>query len=308
MVTNFPQGVSSFGVPVMGGLPVIPYGKVLFVQSAHSLASDNNRGEDKDKPLRTIDSAIGRCAANAGDVIIVGPGHVETIAAAGDVNLDVAGVSIIGVGTGSLRPTVNFTTATTAEWSWNAANCLVQNLLFLGSVDALASPIDVQAADGAMLNCEWRDAASVQVASALWLRAQAARFQLLDFVYRGDASAGTTRAITTIGPADVRMQRLWMYGNFSTAGINNITTPITGLLIRDVEFRNLNSADTFFVDTEGNGTGQIGPNINIRLADNAANITEAIVAPAMWMMQPINIVNAGGESSMQTNITASTDA
>jgi hypothetical protein len=44
------------------------------------------------------------------------------------------------------------------------------------------------------------------------------------------------------------------------------------------------------------------------LQDNAANITEALVGAAMQFMQPINLVNLAGESSMQTNIAASTDA
>lgn len=306
--TNFPNGVSSWGVPQLGMGPFMPMGKVLFVQNSHSLASDGNIGEDRDKPLASIDRAIGLCAANAGDIIIVGPGHVETIRAAGGVALDVAGVSIIGVGNGSLRPTINFTTVTTAEFSWDAANCLLFNLLFTGSVDALASPIDVAAADNAMLNCEWRDASGVQPAATLWLRAQAARFRLHDFIYRGDSASGTVAGIRLIGPTGVSIQRMKMFGNFSTAGIHIQTTAVTDLLVRDVDFRTLNAADIFINDGVGTSTGQIGPNINIQLQDNSANITEACTGAAFVYMQPINIVNAPGESSMQTNITASTDA
>jgi hypothetical protein len=55
-------------------------------------------------------------------------------------------------------------------------------------------------------------------------------------------------------------------------------------------------------------TGNVGPNISARLADNAANVTEAFVGADMQFFQPIRIVNLDGESSIETNITASTDA
>ena len=48
--------------------------------------------------------------------------------------------------------------------------------------------------------------------------------------------------------------------------------------------------------------------MDIMLQDNAANVTEAVAGAAMQFMQPIRIVNLAGESSMETNITATTDA
>jgi hypothetical protein len=62
------------------------------------------------------------------------------------------------------------------------------------------------------------------------------------------------------------------------------------------------------IDTITASTGMIGPNINLRLQDNAANITEAITGATFVYFQPINVVNLAGESSLVINITASTDA
>ena len=45
-----------------------------------------------------------------------------------------------------------------------------------------------------------------------------------------------------------------------------------------------------------------------RLAAGLGIAHEAFVGADMEFFQPINIVNADGQSSMQTNITASTDA
>ena len=106
MITNFPNGVSSFGIPIIGAGPIMTTGRVLFADNAHPLASDSPNGGTKERPFRTIDYAIGQCAANAADHIIVGPAHVETLSGAGQLTLDVAGVSIIGVGNRGNRPTI----------------------------------------------------------------------------------------------------------------------------------------------------------------------------------------------------------
>ena len=47
--------------------------------------------------------------AAVGDTIIVMPGHVETIATAGALALDVAGISIVGLGNKRNRPIIDFT-------------------------------------------------------------------------------------------------------------------------------------------------------------------------------------------------------
>jgi hypothetical protein len=86
-------------------------------------------GPDADGKVRfysTIDAAIGACTANAGDTIYVLPGHTEAVTAT-SLNLDVAGVRIIGLGTGSLKPTLTFG-ATDSTINVTAANCVVQNL------------------------------------------------------------------------------------------------------------------------------------------------------------------------------------
>jgi hypothetical protein len=51
----------------------------------------------------------------------------------------VAGVAIIGLGAGSLRPTLTFTTATTANIPVTAANMSIQNFLFVANFADIAS-------------------------------------------------------------------------------------------------------------------------------------------------------------------------
>lgn len=86
-------------------------------------------GPDPDGRIRyaaTIDAAIGLCTANAGDIIYVLPGHTEAITS-GSIACDIAGVSIIGLGSGSLKPTLTFG-ATDSKINVTAANCKFQNL------------------------------------------------------------------------------------------------------------------------------------------------------------------------------------
>ncbi len=92
-------------------------------------------GPDADSRIRyysTIDAAINACTASAGDIIYVLPGHTEAITS-GSIACDVAGVSIIGLGSGSLKPTLTFG-ATDSKITVGAANCKFKNLRITAGV------------------------------------------------------------------------------------------------------------------------------------------------------------------------------
>ncbi len=304
LMANYPNGFAN-GVSIQG-LPILnTYGGNVFWVS--STTGSNGNAGTFERPWATIDYAIGRCTASRGDTIMVKPGHVETVTAAAGVALDVIGVTIVGLGVGALRPTINFTTATTATMTVTAANCAIYNILFTGGLDALVSPLVVSAADFSLVGCEYRDVTG-QCTVFLLTTAGATRMLIKDLRYDGDAAAGTGAGIAIVGGDRIVIEGLRMDGNFSVGGIDIRTTATTDLEVRDVVFRTRNAADIFLVDTITGSTGQIGPDINLRLNDNAANITEALTGATFVYFQPINIVNLAGESSMQTNITASTDA
>lgn len=145
--TNFPNGLASYGMPVTPGGTLIPptTGNFYFVSSGATNKSDNNPGTDVLYPMATIDAAIGRCTASQGDVIIVLPGHAESISGAGAIAADVAGISIIGLGWGNLRPLITLhTTATTIAVS--AANVTFRNLRVTFDVDAGVKVFNITAA------------------------------------------------------------------------------------------------------------------------------------------------------------------
>lgn len=305
--SNFPNGFAN-GVAIRG-MPILnSYGGNIFWVDSGS-GSNTNDGTHV-RPYATLDYAVGKCTANNGDLILVKAGHTETVTAAGGLDLDVAGITIIGLGNGSDRPTVNFTTAVTADMDVDADNITISNFLFTGGIDALTGPIDVNAADFTMLDCETKDVTG-QATDFIVTDANASRLMIDGWTHRGAAAAGGASALQIVGGDGATVRNFFIDGNFDTAAIENVTTAATNLTINGGAngsyIRNRNSADVCFTAV-ATTTGNVGPNIYARVADNAANITEAFVGADMQFFQPIAIANADGEVGLNTNITASTDA
>lgn len=149
--SNFPNGFTN-GVTIRG-IPISQShtGQVFWVGNATTLltgqigGSDGNKGSF-DQPFGTLDYAVGRCTAGRGDIIFVKPGHAETVSSATALALDVAGVAIIGCGTGSQRPTFTLDTATTATIGVTAANVSVKNCIFTANFADIVSVFTLGAA------------------------------------------------------------------------------------------------------------------------------------------------------------------
>lgn len=155
--SNFPfgfsHGLTLRGMPTMTSFA----GNILFVSSLIGADSGGNDGSLR-KPFATLAYALTRVTANNDDVVFLMPGHAETIISATTLTLNVAGVSIIGMGTGAKRPIVTYTTANTATISVTANNVTVQNVLFVGNFLSIASAFTINAgADFWCDNCEFRD-------------------------------------------------------------------------------------------------------------------------------------------------------
>lgn len=303
-MSNYPRGFTG-GVSVRGMALANTYpNNLIWVDSN---GSSNGDGTFQ-RPYSTIDAAVGACQASKGDVILVKAGHVETVTAAAGLALDVAGITIVGLGNGRNRPQVNFTTAVSASMKVSAANIRVENIRFTGGIDALTNPIHVDAADFTLTDWTWDDVTG-QATDIVLTTANADRMELANFEINGDTAAGTNAAIAIVGGDGIKIHDFIMDGNFAVGGIDVRTTATTDLKVWNcISFRNRNASDIFVVDTITASTGQIGPFCYLRLADNAANITEAITGATFVQHQPISVVNLAGEIGMQINTTASTDA
>ncbi len=137
--TTLPGGISSQRIPFVNG-------------------SDGNRGT-WNAPFATLAKAISLASDN--DIIMVKPGHAETVATAAGIVISKA-VAIVGLGSGSNRPTLTFSTATSTI-TVTSSNASVQNFLHLGGaattfVATAYSIANAQVATGFTVeNCEFRD-------------------------------------------------------------------------------------------------------------------------------------------------------
>ncbi len=283
-------------------------GAIFFVDSGHSAASDTaGFGKNPDAPFATLDYAVGKCTASSGDVIYLMPGHAEAIIADSGVDIDVAGVTVIGLGKGATRPTFTFGTAVTADFKLAAASTHVENLLFLGGIDALTGPVEVSAADCAIVNCEFRDVTG-QATDTLVVLDGSDRLKVLGCTFTMAAGAGANSAIAIVSSDDVEIADCKIYGNFAVGGIDLRTTASARLSVHDCRIWTANSADVCIVDTVTASTGTIGPNLDLILKDNAANITTAVTGATFYMLREVFVTNAVDEGSILINWTPVTDA
>lgn len=282
-------------------------GNIFFVNSVAGTNSASG-GQNPDAPLASIAYAFsaGLVTANQGDRIYAMPGHIETISGAAGLAASVAGVEIVGIGAGSARPKINFT-ATDSTLTVTAANITIRNILFTGGIDAVVSCLVVSAADFLLQNCEYRDVTG-QCTAFLLTTAAADRMVIDGLRHDGDTAAGTAASIAIVGGDRIEIKNSRFDGNFSVGVIDIRTTATTDLEVHDCTARTRNSVDIFLIDTITGSTGVVGPNLNLRLQDNAANITEACTGATFVYFQPINIVNNAGEVAMLDNKTATTDA
>lgn len=227
VLSNFPNGISSFGVPVMGnGIPT-GGGKYFFVD-----ATNGNDGNDGswNAPFATIDYAIGYCTADAGDVIVTKPGHAETVASSSAITFDVAGVTLFCLGNESERAKLTFSTATSASVVVSAANVKILGLIGVAGINALTTPITVTGS-GFYGDIEWRDASTV-VEALFVVRATTVTNFNLNLRHKGfSGGTGGTSAVALVAVTQARVN-LDVFGKFSVSACDMLTTLSTDVEVR----------------------------------------------------------------------------
>jgi hypothetical protein len=131
-------------------------GNILFVNSVTGVDSAGG-GQNPDAPLATLDYAIGLCTANQGDRIYLMPNHAETITVAGGITADIAGITIIGMGTYNQRPRFLMDGVTTVSFVVSADDVTVQNCVFASGHADVVTCFDVTKKGFTLLDCEFVD-------------------------------------------------------------------------------------------------------------------------------------------------------
>jgi hypothetical protein len=186
-------------------------------------------------PFATLDYAIAYCTANQGDIIYLLPGHAEALAAAGDLAIDIAGISIIGLGEGSLTPTITLGTDPGVDVDIDAANVLIENVTFVAGVADIVAAIDVNADDFTMRRCRFLgDNAGLN--ALIWIQddgaASSNRITIED-CYCLDRDASNTHFINCAGTGDGHIiRRNTLMGDFGTMCIGGAGV-VTNIVVAD---------------------------------------------------------------------------
>jgi hypothetical protein len=280
---------------------------VWFVDSGHAAAVDSvGAGRSPDIPFATLDYAASHASVTTGDTFYCMPGHAENLAADSAVDIDVADIKVIGLGWGSNRPTFT-ATAIAGDFKVAAAGVWLENLLFLSGVDATTGLLEISAADCTVYNCEFRD--SVDQATDMLITVDGADRLLIDSCnFNMAAAAGANSAIALDGSDDCEIRNFNIYGNFAVGAIDLRTTASARVKIHSGYIWTANAADICIVDTITGSTGRIGPDLQLMLNDNAANITTSVTGATFHLFDPVYVCNLVNEKGMLINWTASTHA
>lgn len=183
--------------------------------------------------------------ANRGDILIVLPGHTETIVGAAGVLIATAvcdGLTIQGVGNGRKRPIINYTTAIGASFDVSAANVTIRNIVFTpNGFDAITAAMNVTGADFVMDGCEWaicNAAADKQCVLGILTAATATRFTVKNTKFLGPATVTGTTCTACIKHEvgiDFEISNCDFHGKMTQAILN--ATTILGGKIHDNRFQ-----------------------------------------------------------------------
>ncbi len=231
-------------------------GKAFYVDSN---ATGGATGKDLTNAALTIDAAVGLCTASRGDVIYVAQGHAETVSGATGCVCDVAGISIIGIGNGSLIPTVTLGTATAATISVTAPNVRISNIKVISDFADVAVGVTLGAlADGAVIdNCIFSDgAAAKELVIGLGLTALCGNCKIYYNKFLTVDGGGCASAIKFIGASDdTEIVGNTIFGEFSVAALDLATAASARILIADNRIRNAEVTASFGIDCNATTTG-----------------------------------------------------
>lgn len=291
-----PGGTIAFTQPVNFQASLVDrigIGKVFYVDSVNGATT--NDGLAPNRALATIDAAIGKCTAGRGDTIYVLPKHVETIAAATSLVADIADIKIIGLGSGTNRPTLTLT-ASASTISITAANVTFRNFLLISNYTggvAVGITVGASAEGCQLIDIEMQETANTKE----WLigiSVTAGCDQVLidGFKYYGIAGGSTTQVIKFVGASDYSIVRNFLiYCDASGAAIDALTAASVWMTIGNGVLHNLDTGAGLSVSVKSDTTGFMH-DLRISALKNA--VTPAGAAMAISEVYVSNVIFTQG--------------
>lgn len=250
-----------------------------------SAGSDGAPGTHR-QPFKTLDYAIGRCVAGRGDIIFVLPGYVDTLVAADEIDVDVSGITIIGVGSGSDQPLIQFDDAA-AEFTIGATNVTVMGLNFAASVTVVTKGINMEngSDDFSLLWSRFTTDASgtAEFEDALFnLTSDRMLVEGCSFIMGAGADADS--AIHLDGACNgCEIKNTYVEGDYTQGCIEGIATLSQELILDNLTLKNGVTGGLNTVACISLLTGTTGVMQNCNFYTNvAAAVTAAVVADGMF--------------------------
>lgn len=234
---------------------------------------------DPNFPLASVfgaNGALSFCKAGRGDIIIVAPNHVETLATGAVITVP-DNVTILGAGYGKTRPTFQFTVLGTFITFGGCAH--LNNLVFdLTQVAALVKGFLVNTNGVQFAICRFIEAtATNQATDCIVLNAGAD-----DFVMVGceiDASGGVSaRGVSNPTTNTINRTILsnnYIHGQFSTGPISFLSTASAELLIEYNTLRQEHGTTTFAVSIAAGNNISAVLSYNDLYSSQASGLTQA---------------------------------
>lgn len=196
-------------------------GNIWFVDSG---SATGGNGLSPEGAVNTIDAAINLCTASNGDIIVVMEGHAETIATAGGIAADVAGITIVGLGRGRNRPVITFATDAAASFNISAANVYVEGLVLVNAIASQTAMVNVTGAGVVIKDCEVQVSDGSTAALLGILTTDAADRLVIEGCHFHGINA-VTAAIRIVGTDHAVVRHNYITGAYATTGaLEQVTT------------------------------------------------------------------------------------
>lgn len=251
---------------------------VWFVDSGAPASKDAaGYGRSRSAAFATIAYALTQCTASQGDVIYVMPGHAETRAVS-ELDFNVAGVSIIGIGNRNNAPLITLT-GTTGQLVVSADNVKIKNIGITTATDELVLAWKVTGAYFVGDNLWFKEATSKQVIAFISLQGTYPRLENIHHVQgTAPATASVWIALKGATGAVIRNVRVFLACADASYIIAKDTTDSTGIFIEDV--KGVLTVGTSSVPVSiGASTGYLD---NIRVASPKTAIAGSIAGTAFY--------------------------
>lgn len=256
----------------MGGQ--IPTGEIFWCGDSGDAAFTSMRARvAADRLFTSLDTAVGACTANRGDIIVCMEGFSEAVTSAGDLDLDVAGITIVFLGTGTSQANITFSTAASADMDVDAADITMIRPKFVAGIDQLTGPIDVNSTDFTIIDGEYHDATDIETTDCIIATAGATRMKIDGWKFFSVTETGDQKQshIQLNGCDDVVLKNIDVRGDFFVGIIENVTDEVLNIRLQNLILENLNATPKPCMSLDANATGH-AQNVHLRVASGSTYV------------------------------------